>query len=66
MVGLEGELGLVLLLGTEPVEPFNARAAVGAVDPLARRSPLELSPRRLLRERLAGIEQRLGIHTVVN
>jgi hypothetical protein len=63
MIGIERELGPVFLLCTESVEAFHRGATVRAIDPLTRRPPPELSRRRLLRQGIACVEQRLGVYT---
>ena len=65
VVGLERRLGLVRLLLAEAEEALDVRLAVGAVLPLAGRPPREL--RRLGRalQRLARVEQRLDVDSVV-
>ena len=66
MVGVEGELALVLLLGAEAVEAFDGGAAVRAVHPLARRAPLELGGLGCLGQRFARAEQCLDVDAVVD
>jgi hypothetical protein len=66
MVGIEGELGLVLLLGAKPVESFDGGLALGAIDPLAGRPPLEFGAFRLIRQRFASAEQGFDIYTIIH
>src|SRR5262249_31952232 len=42
VIGLEGELGFVLLLVPEPMEALDGRCGVGPAQPLAGRAPGEL------------------------
>jgi hypothetical protein len=65
MIRFEAGLGLVRLLLTEAEEALHVRLAVGAGLPLARRAPRERGRAWRTLERLARIEQRLYIHTVV-
>src|SRR3972149_3777985 len=66
MIGLEGDLGLVLLLLAEPEESLDGGTAVGPVHPLARRPPLELGALRRLPQRFPGTEKRLDVHAVID
>src|SRR5262245_30353349 len=66
MVGVPGELRPVLLICAEPVEPLDARAAVGSPQPLATRLPLELRSLRSVGECLAGLEQGLDVDAVID
>ena len=66
MVGVEVELGLVLMVLAEPEVFFDGGPALGAVHPLARRSPFELGALRLFRQRFACAEQRFDVHAVID
>jgi hypothetical protein len=66
MIGIEGELRLVPLRLAQPVELLDRRAAVRAVLPLARGTPRELGRLGRALQRLARVEQRLNVHTVLN
>src|SRR6185369_2328044 len=66
MVGVEGELGLVALLLAEAEEALHRAVAVGAVDPLARGTPLELRSLGCRRECFACAEKCLDVDAVVD
>src|ERR1700733_4168058 len=66
VVGVEGELLLVLLLGAQAIEALDGGAAVRTVDPLDRRAPLELRRfRRVLQRRLCA-EQSFDVDPIVD
>ena len=66
MVGLEARLGLVRLLLTKAEEAFDRRLAVRAFHPLAGCSPRELCCLGRALERIARIEERLHVDSVVH
>ena len=66
VIRLERRLGLVLLLLAEAEEPVHVRPAVRAVLPLAGGPPRELRGLGRALERLARIEQRLHVDSVVD
>src|SRR5713101_2400813 len=66
MIGVEHELGAVVLLVAEAEEALDDRPAVRAVLPFTGRPPLEFCGRRVLSECLAGAEQGVDIDTVVD
>src|SRR6185295_10586480 len=66
VIRLERSLGLVLLLLAEPEEPVDVRLAVRATLPLAARPPRELRRIRGALERLARVQQRLHVDSVVD
>ena len=66
VVRLERGLGLVLLLLAEAEETLNVRLAVRAVLPLAGRPPRELRGLGRALQRLARVQQRLDVDSVVD
>src|SRR5262245_1822927 len=66
MIGLDGEGLVAALLGAEAEEAVDLRAAVRAVDPVARRAPLELRGLRRLLQRFAGAEKCVDINAIVD
>src|SRR5262249_45022950 len=66
VVGVEGELGLVALLLAQAVEALDAGLAVGAVQPLATRLPVELRGLGRLAQRIARAQQRIDVDSVLN
>jgi hypothetical protein len=66
MVGVELELGAVLLLLTETEESLDAGLAMSAVHPFAARAPVELGGLGGLGECVARTEQRVDIYAVLH
>src|SRR5262249_17280597 len=66
MIGLERELGLVLLLVPEPMEALDGRCGVGAVQPLAGRAPAELGGLGRVRQCFPCGQQRVDVDAVVD
>ena len=66
VVGLERELGPVLLLLAEPVEAVDVRAAVRALLPLARGPPREFRRLGRLAQSFTRLEQGAYVDTVVH
>ena len=64
VVGVEGELRLVILLATKAAKAANGRLAVGAVDPFAGRPPLELRTGRLSSASRAASARRRSLRFV--
>ena len=66
MVDVVAERGVVLLLVAEAVERLDIRAAVRAVDPGHRGTPLELRDLWGVAQSLAHAEQRFYVDAVVD
>src|SRR5262249_22138346 len=66
MVDVVAEPRVVLLLVAEAVERLNIRAAVRAVDPRHRRTPLELRDLRGIRQSVPHTQQRFDVDAVVD
>src|SRR5215470_11676307 len=66
MVDVVAERRVVLLLVAEAVERLDIRAAVRAVDPGHRGTPLELRDLRSAGQSVAHAEQRLDVDAVVD
>src|SRR5262245_45620948 len=66
MVNVVAERRVVLLLVAEAVERLDIRAAVGAVDPGHRGTPLELRDLRGVGQGVAHAEQRFYVDAVVD
>ena len=66
VIGIEGELRSMFLLPTKPKKVPDGRVTVGAVDPLAGGTPLELGSFGCIRKCLARFEQRLHVDPVVH
>ena len=66
VVDVEAEGAAVLLLGAEPAEALDGAVAVGAPLPGATRPPLELGGIGRTGQGVAGIEQGLDVHAVVD
>src|SRR5215208_264266 len=66
VIGLEGEFRSMFLLRTKPKKAAYGRLAVGPADPLAGRTPFELGSFGRNGKRIARVEQRLNVDTVVD
>jgi hypothetical protein len=66
VIGVERELGLVLLLFAEPVEALDLRLGKRAVFPCARCPPLELGRLGRALQRFPGSQQCIDVDAVVD
>ncbi len=66
MIGFEAELRAVLLLVTESEEALYGGLAVRAPHPAAACAPFEAGGFRCIGEGLAGAQQRLYVHAIVD
>ena len=66
VIGVKGELRSMFLLPTKPKKVSDGRVTVGAVDPLAGRTPLELGSFGRIGKCFARVEQRLNVDPVVH